>query len=235
MINAYLNVLAHFGFGGAHPGGFELTQSILENEIIHPGDCVLDIGCGTGQTAAFLSMNYGCQVTAVDNHPVMLEKARERMMKNVLKIRIMEGDAQKLKLDDNSFDLIIAESVIAFTDLSKTLPELSRVLKEDGRLILIEMTAEQELSEQMQEKVSRLYGVREVLSEDQWRVKLKQVGFNKVSLINTGTGLEKTEINDINPSENIQTEFYDLWEEHEQFMEQYAHLIGFRAFKCQFY
>jgi len=234
MFNDYLDLLAHFGFGGAHPGGFNLTQTILESEIISPGDSVLDIGCGTGQTAVFLTMNYECQVTAVDNHPVMLEKARERFTRNVLKIKIIEGDAQKLTLDNNSFDLIIAESVIAFTDISKTLQELSRVLKKDGRLIMIEMTAERELSEQLQEKVCRLYGIREVLSEEQWLLKLQQVGFNKVDLINTTSGLEKTEINDINPSENIQTKFYDLWEEHQQFMEQNAHLIGFRAFKCQF-
>ena len=82
MHNNYLDLVANFGIGGAHPGGFSLTQSILEDENIQPNDSVLDIGCGTGQTAAFLAQRFQCQVTAVDNHPIMIQKARERFESN---------------------------------------------------------------------------------------------------------------------------------------------------------
>ncbi|WP_019415279.1 hypothetical protein [Paenisporosarcina sp. TG20] len=43
MLNEYLYFLAYFGIGGAHPGGFALTRSRLEDEIIQP-ESVLDIG-----------------------------------------------------------------------------------------------------------------------------------------------------------------------------------------------
>ena len=36
MSNDYLDLLAYFGIGGAHPGGFALTKSILEDENIQP-------------------------------------------------------------------------------------------------------------------------------------------------------------------------------------------------------
>ena len=129
MHNNYLDLVANFGIGGAHPGGFSLTQSILENENIQPYESVLDIGCGTGQTAAFLAQRFQCQVTAVDNHPIMIKKARERFESNDSTILVIEGDAQNLNLMDNSFDLIIAESVISFTTISKTLNELIQSLK----------------------------------------------------------------------------------------------------------
>ena len=54
MSNSYLDLLAYFGIGGAHPGGFNLTQSLLEDENIQPVDSVLDIGCGTRTDGSFL-------------------------------------------------------------------------------------------------------------------------------------------------------------------------------------
>src|SRR6185437_15326187 len=115
MVNTYLDLVAYFGIGGAHPGGFSLTQSILEDEKIQPFESVLDIGCGTGQTAAFLAQRFKCHVTAIDNHSIMIKKARERFGNDDSSVLVIEGDAQNLDLLDNSFDLIIAESVISFT------------------------------------------------------------------------------------------------------------------------
>ena len=232
MVNNYLDLVAYFGIGGAHPGGFSLTQSILEDEKIQPFESVLDIGCGTGQTAAFLAQKFECQVTAVDNHPIMLKKARERFENNDSPVLVIEGDAQNLDLPDNSFDLIIAESVISFTDISMTLNELSRVLKSGGRMILIEMAAEQSLSEELQEKARSLYGINEILNEQEWKLKLQQAGFTQIEIIDTPSELMQTEINDINPSENITMDFYDLWDEHNHFITQNHDFIGFRAFRC---
>jgi ubiquinone/menaquinone biosynthesis C-methylase UbiE len=230
--NSYLDLLAYFGIGGAHPGGFNLTQSLLEDETIQPVESVLDIGCGTGQTAAFLAERFHCQVTAIDNHPIMVEKARERFKNREVSVNVIEGDTQHLDFADNSFDLIIAESVIVFTDISKTLKELSRVLKSDGRMIIIEMTAEQYLPEELQRKVCSLYSIHEVLTEEQWILQLQQAGFTQIDMINTPSELIQSDINDINQSKNINTDFYDLWEEHNQFILHNRHFIGYRTFRC---
>ncbi|HJF33827.1 MAG TPA: methyltransferase domain-containing protein [Sporosarcina psychrophila] len=232
MFNNYLDLVAYFGIGGAHPGGFSLTQSILKDEKIQPYESVLDIGCGTGQTAAFLAQGFGCQVTAIDNHPVMLKKARERFGENASPVLVIEGDAQQLALPDNSFDLIVAESVIAFTDISKTLTELSRVLKSGGRMICIEMAAEQSLSNELRKKAYSLYGVSEILNEQEWTLKLQQAGFKQVEIIDTPSELLNTEVTDINPSKNIGMDLYDLWDEHNRFITQNHKFIGFRAFRC---
>ena len=232
MVNTYIDLIAYFGIGGAHPGGFSLTQSILEDEQIQPFESVLDIGCGTGQTAEFLAQRFGCQVTAVDNHPIMLKKARERFENNDLPVLVIEGDGQNLDLLDNYFDFVIAESVLSFTDISRTLDELSRVLKSGSRMILIEMVAEQSLSEELRKKARTLYGITEILNEQEWKVKLQQAGFTQIEIIDTPSELTQTEINDIKPSKNIIMDFYELWDEHNRFITQNHKLIGFRAFRC---
>ncbi|WP_391203538.1 class I SAM-dependent methyltransferase [Psychrobacillus sp. L4] len=232
MSNNYLDLLAYFGIGGAHPGGYSLTQSLLENVSIQPTESVLDIGCGTGQTAAFLAEQFECHVTAVDNHPIMIEKAKERFKENGFSVNVIAGDAQNLNIADSTFDFIISESVIVFTDISKTLHELSRVLKSGGSMIMIEMTAEQNLSEELRGKVSNLYGINDILNEEEWISKLQQAGFTQIEMINTPSGLFPSEINDINQSKNINMELFELWEEHNQFSLQNSHLIGYRVFKC---
>ncbi|QFG00048.1 class I SAM-dependent methyltransferase [Psychrobacillus glaciei] len=232
MSKNYLDLLAYFGIGGAHPGGYSLTQSLLENVNIQRTESVLDIGCGTGQTAAFLAEQFDCHVTAVDNHPIMVEKAIERFKENGFSVKVIEGDAQNLNFPDSTFDFIISESVIVFTDISKTLNELSRVLKSGGSMIMIEMTAEQNLSEELRGKVCNLYGINDILNEEEWISKLQQVGFTQIEIINTPSGLIPSEINDINQSKNINMELFELWEKHNQFTLQNSHLIGYRVFKC---
>ncbi|NYF26264.1 class I SAM-dependent methyltransferase [Sporosarcina sp. JAI121] len=233
MVNNYLDLVAHFGIGGAHPGGFSLTKSILEDETIQPVEAVLDVGCGTGQTAAFLAQRFGCQVTAIDNHPVMVMKAKERFEINGSSVLVIAGDAQNLDLLDNSFDLLIAESVIAFTDISKTLYELSRVLKSGGRMIMIEMAAEQPLPEELRKKACSLYGIKEIPNEDEWKLKIQQAGFTHIETIDTSSEFIHSEITDINPSEIVNMDLYDLWDEHNRFITQNYDFIGFRAFRCR--
>ena len=41
------------------------------------------------------------------------------------------------------------------------------------------------------------------------------------------------EVNDVNPSKQINMDLYDLWEEHNEFMLHNRDFIGYRAFKCR--
>lgn len=232
MSDTYLDLLAYMGISGAHPGGFALTQSILQNETIQSTDAILDIGCGTGQTAAFLAKKFDCDVTAIDNHPVMIEKAMERR-KGDARIKVREGDAQNLDFIADTFDFILSESVLVFTDIRKTLHEISRVLKSKGSLILIEMTAEQSIPEEVLQQIRMLYGIQHVPSEVEWISHLQQAGFTKINKLNIPSTLTPSEIDDIHPSANLRMELYDLWEAHNYFMLQHGHLLSFRALKCQ--
>lgn len=232
MMNPYIELLAHFGIGGAHPGGFSLTQTIFDSEQIEPQWNVLDIGCGTGQTASFLKKQFQCNVMAIDLNPMMIKKAKRRFVREGLDIKAVLGDVQNMKFNDDTFDFILSESVISFTNIKKTLKELVRVLQKEGSMIMIEMTAEQSLSDEVKDKIVKLYGIGDVLTESEWIAHLHEAGFKKVKEILTPPLLLPSDLEDIDQSENIPILFYDLWDEHSRFIEENNDLLGYRAFKC---
>lgn len=233
MNNRYLDMLAYFGIGSAHPGGASLTKKILSGENILPDDHVLEIGCGTGETTTFLTQTYGCLVTAVDNHPINIEKAGKRLENQMELINIVETDVQSLPFSSNMFDFVLAESVISFTTIDNTLSELFRVLKPNGSLIVNEMTAEKLISESIQKKVSKLYGIEKILSEDEWKERIRGAGFTHIDVIDTPIQLTQTEVTDVDLSNSIPMELYDLWDQHVSLVEQLNTPLGYRVFRCQ--
>ena len=116
MTSIYLDFLSKFGVGGAHPGGIQLTKELFKSETITPTTHILDVGCGTGQTAAYLAAQYGAIVTGIDNNPVMVEKAKTRMARYQLPVKIIQGSIENSPLKDETFDLIISESVLSFVN-----------------------------------------------------------------------------------------------------------------------
>ena len=136
----YLDFLSKFGVGGAHPGGINLTKEILKTEEINKTSRILDVGCGTGQTAAYLAAQYGAKVTGMDINPLMVEKAKNRMRQYQLPVEIIQGSIENFPVKDGKFDFIISESVLAFVNQPKALKEIFRLLKNGGRFIANELT-----------------------------------------------------------------------------------------------
>lgn len=179
----YLDLLAEHGIDGAHPGGFALTKALLSRERIGPGAVVLDVGCGTGQTAAYLAAKYGCRVVAIDNNPKMLEKAKQRFQRHGVEIRLLRADAMSLPFFPHTFDLVMAESVTIFTAMSRSLKEYARVLKPTGVLLEVEMTAELPLTAEESEEVKKAYGIVKVPTEEEWLELLKAAGFSEIQIL----------------------------------------------------
>ena len=80
----YHDALAYYGIGGAHPGGLSLTKNILKNERIQPSNKILDAWVWYRTNSFFSSKTYKCHVTALDSHPIMLEKAKLRFKQKQL-------------------------------------------------------------------------------------------------------------------------------------------------------
>ena len=104
--------------------------------VVRPGDGVLDSCCGTGDLALACA-GAGGRVTGLDFSERMLERARRKSSE----IEWVQGDALALPFDDGSFDAAtVGFGVRNLADLELGLLELRRVLREGGRLGVLEIT-----------------------------------------------------------------------------------------------
>ncbi len=110
---------------------------------IHPGDAVLDIGCGAGLDTLLAARMAGPEgrVAGIDVTQAMIDKARASLsilgLQNVI---FQVAEAESLPFPDNDFDAVISNGVFNLTlDKEKALKEAHRVLKPGGRLLLADM------------------------------------------------------------------------------------------------
>ncbi|PLT31539.1 class I SAM-dependent methyltransferase [Peribacillus deserti] len=184
---SYQDALAYYGISGAHPGSLSLTKRILQQEIVFPNMRILDAGCGTGQTSSYIAKTYPSKVYAIDSHAEMIQRSKHRFSKERLPISLYHASMENMPFRSSTFDLVLAESSTAFTNIPRTVSEYYRVLKENGVLITIDMTAEPNLSPDARHKIKQFYGVNAVLTEKEWIHTFKRAGFHTVKTLKAAT------------------------------------------------
>ena len=118
------------------PGGMDLTRELAVACALQPGDRVLDLACGVGSTASYLSREWGANVSGLDASPEFLAeaKARDEDVEWVL------GQADALPFPDGRFDCVFAECFLSgYADRAAVLREVRRVLRPGGYLALSDM------------------------------------------------------------------------------------------------
>ncbi len=111
---------------------FQAQRNVISRELNNPGK-VLDIACGIGEFSVFFNKE---GYTGVD-----LSEAYVKYGTNKYKKNFVVGDALNLKFEDNSFDSVLISGFfhhLKMEDVEKSLQEASRVLKENGKILLIE-------------------------------------------------------------------------------------------------
>ena len=104
-----------------------------------PGMSMLDVGCGTGLSAAAAMEIVGPddRIMGVEPSQGMLDEALRRQRLHVG----IRGLAEHLPLGDNAFDFVCMSFALRHVaDLRVTFEEFKRVLKPGGRLLIVEMT-----------------------------------------------------------------------------------------------
>ncbi len=97
------------------------------------GQAVLDLGCGEGRYSRLLK-HKGAVVTGIDPVPKFIEHARSRDSES----RYVEGVAESLPFSDASFDVVLSYlSVMDIADLESAANEITRVLRDQGKLIIV--------------------------------------------------------------------------------------------------
>ncbi len=112
----------------------------VEAAEVKEGDEVLDVACGSGN-ATIPAAKTGAEVTGLDLTPELLEAGRANAADAGVEIDWVEGDAEQLPFDDESFDAVISVFGCMFApDHQTTANELARVLRPGGRLAVCAWT-----------------------------------------------------------------------------------------------
>jgi SAM-dependent methyltransferase len=125
-----------------------MTAAVMGAAAAVPGEQVLDVGCGSGETALLLARQR-CAVTGVDISPPLLALARRRaseLPQGVPMPDFVEGDAAALTaLPGAPFDLLVSRfGVMFFDDPAGAFSVLRGHLKPGARLAFVCWRAPQE-------------------------------------------------------------------------------------------
>lgn len=120
-----------------------VADHVVRSAGIRAGERVLDVACGTGNTA-LMARARGAAVTGLDLTPELLAVARERASQEGYDdIAWQEGDAEALPFADGAFDVVVSSCGLMFApDQQKVANEVARVTRRGGRIAIQAWTRE---------------------------------------------------------------------------------------------
>lgn len=113
-------------------------QKIIDRNLCVKGHKVLDLGTGTGVLPRNM-YRFGADWTGIDiseNQIVQAKRMADEMHQN---IKFFTVATEKIDFPDNSFDVITACQCFWYFDHNKVIPNLAKMLKPDGRLLILYM------------------------------------------------------------------------------------------------
>lgn len=117
------------------PGGFRLTERGLSFCVFPPAAQIVDIGCGTGASVAYLREKHRYQVLGFD---VSEDLLRDNDLAEYLPLALAR--AEELPLAQEVCDGILCECVLSLVlEPNRALSEFSRVLRSGGYLIVSDL------------------------------------------------------------------------------------------------
>ena len=102
---------------------------------------ILDIATGTGDLAMMMTKLNPEKIVGLDISAGMLEVGKQKIKKAGFdnKIDMVVGDSENIPFEDNTFDAItVSFGVRNFENLDKGLQEILRVLKPNGKFVILE-------------------------------------------------------------------------------------------------
>jgi SAM-dependent methyltransferase len=115
-----------------------LGEAAMDALAIAPGERVLDVGCGCGDSTLAIARRVGAagSVTGLDVSEPMLELARQRAQgAGITNARFERADAQIHRFTPGSFDALFSRfGVMFFTDPTAAFTNLRAALRPGGRL-----------------------------------------------------------------------------------------------------
>jgi len=116
------------------------TIPVLQRSAsVRSGERVLDLACGTGAfERRAVDAVPDAEFVGIDISPAMVERARDKL-EGESGVRFEQADAHDLPFEEDSFDAVVcANTFHYFSHPRQVLTEARRVLRPDGRLVLLD-------------------------------------------------------------------------------------------------
>ncbi len=160
-------------------------QRAIDITAIKNGETILEVAFGTGLNfVEILKRNPEGWVDGIDVSMKMLERARKRISKTgQTNYTLYLCDCRHLPFDDGTFDILMTQyllDILPVEDFIPILLEFRRVLKEGGRIVLVNMTKGERWSNKIYEVIYKLKppllaGCRGVMAQPF----LEEIGFKE--------------------------------------------------------
>lgn len=160
-----------------------LNRFMVEKGQITQGSKVLDLGCGNGTTAIWLSGNQNCHVTGVDLSGVRVANAKEARARQGQSAQSLlefeKASATDLPFADGTFTHLWSQAVIYHVPDKRTvIKEAYRVLAPGGIMVFDDLTKPQDqISPDAQRYVYERLLYDTEFSFDSYQAALKDTGF----------------------------------------------------------
>jgi ubiquinone/menaquinone biosynthesis C-methylase UbiE len=161
-------------------------QRALDVAAIQDGEKILEVALGTGLNFVEILKRNPCGwVEGIDVSRKMLERARKRILKTGKQnYTLYLCDCRYLPFEDGTFDVLMNQymfDILPVEDFLPILLEFKRVLKEEGRIVLVNMTKGERWLNQIYEEIYKLKppllaGCRGVLVQPF----LEEIGFKEI-------------------------------------------------------
>ena len=113
-------------------------QKIVDRGLCVKGQKVLDLGTGTGVLPRNM-YRFGASWTGTDISPEQIEQAKRLSEEAGMKIDYQAVPTEDVDYPDGSFDVITACQCFWYFDHEKVMPKLERLLKPEGKLVILYM------------------------------------------------------------------------------------------------
>jgi ubiquinone/menaquinone biosynthesis C-methylase UbiE len=118
-------------------GQWRAWQRVALTEV--RGERVLELAFGTGDLLLDLQAMGSVRPIGLDLSPHMIRIARRKLQRQGTWVPLVRGRGQQLPFADASIDTILSTFPAPFVVARQTLEEVARVLKRDGRAVIVAM------------------------------------------------------------------------------------------------
>lgn len=121
-----------------------LRETTVNLAQVKPGDCVLEVGCGTGTLTLAAKRQAGPsgKVFGIDIIPGMIELSQRKAAQANEDVTFQLGGIDDIPFSENQFDVVMCSFMIFHMSENtrrKGIAEIYRVLKPKGRLLVLDL------------------------------------------------------------------------------------------------